>query len=521
MSRLKKEFAQRKFNRHMNWLSDHLACVDPEEFIQLAWATWGLQQPEPISAARGLIHHTAEAVTNDFTSRWTVHEWEWESLMNLMFGSKTGQRRVDCRDIRIALEFAGRLREAENQESGVYLASGTAIRDELHRIAHRQFPWQSGFVNRADFYRSLYLYGRGQRATYFQSSYGVSIEDFTKVGFALLGGLNERPWLNTGFELHELGIDRETVERVGLHMSVHVDDTCGQMKVLTEKLGASGQPIAYRPSLLRLFPIIRCGSKGQRLRAPLPPLIMLRMSAGLYYDLQGAGGGIRHEIATAFEAYCREFMLATLPALAIEPEYKYRHGRPRREIASPDLLISNNGELAFVIECKATKLTYAAQFADSPAKQAAEKYEEIAKGVFQIWRFFSHCRRGITRHQLTDLTRGVVLTLDSWLIVSIGLRDFVLARARAMCAADPDILAADQRAVLFSSIQDFERLALSTDETGVSQTLQDATGDIYTGWSLPDIRDKQGYRRAIEKPYPFDVADILPWWKDVHRQNRD
>ena len=82
------------------------------------------------------------------------------------------------------------------------------------------------------------------------------------------------------------------------------------------------------------------------------------------------------------------------------------------------------------MECKATKLTFPAQFADDPIAEAKIGYDEIAKGVFQLWRYFSHARRGIVS---TDAVRadayGMVLTLDTWLVMSRELQEQVLGTA--------------------------------------------------------------------------------------------
>src|SRR3546814_8050672 len=65
---------------------------------------------------------------------------------------------------------------------------------------------------------------------------------------------------------------------------------------------------AYRPSILRDFPIIAFGEKGERLRAPIPELIMYRYTSGLYLDVVQGGSAVWTDIGTRFERYVLEYL---------------------------------------------------------------------------------------------------------------------------------------------------------------------------------------------------------------------
>jgi len=242
---------------------------------------------------------------------------------------------------------------------------------------------------------------------------------------------------------------------------------------------------------------------------------MLRISAGLYYDLLPGGRAVRDEISRQFESYCSRFIAAVMTRFVVEPEYRYRRSGPGNQVDSPDILVLDQGRLALVIECKATKLTFSAQFAGDPAMAAADKYEELAKGVFQLWRFYSHCRRGLTRHTVDDDTRGILLTLYSWMVMSRKLQDHVLERARDKAANEPGMEVQDQRPVIFASIQDFERVLVQTDEDGLFRTLSAASEERFLGWLLPNVRQELGEAVEDRKPYPFELSDILPWWGEI------
>jgi len=55
----------------------------------------------------------------------------------------------------------------------------------------------------------------------------------------------------------------------------------------------------------------------------------------------------------------------------------YRYGPKGAQFDSPDVLIKDQGKLVIVAECKATKLTYLAQFAEDPFETATRFGEEL------------------------------------------------------------------------------------------------------------------------------------------------
>jgi len=498
-----------------------LSRVDRESFTQLSWAVWGLQQDEPNSIAQQIISFPREALTSEMSSGWAVRPWEVETLINLLVETQRdrGALQVSCSRFEVMGDFINQLRTLEDTEAGSYL-DDLNIQNEMHRIGQRQFPFQRGFLNSADFYRSLYLYGQGICAGAFERSYGLSVSDFTKAGFALFSQFNRQPVVSMLPDYTSIDLSPEITQRAIDLMTVDEVTAGDDLRALLTQLDARGQPIAYRPSLLRRRPIIRFGGVNGRLRAPLPNLIALRISVGLYYDMLQGGRPVRDAIARQFELYCLRFLSHTMPELNVEPEYRYRRSGAGNQVDSPDILASENGRLALVIECKATKLTFGAQFAGDPALAAPDKYEELAKGVFQLWRFFSHCRRGMTRHSVDDTTFALLLTVDAWLTMSRSLQEHVIARAVELATADGGIIDEDRRPVVFAAIQDFERLILGADLAGLKAALAAANEDRFLGWLLPDIGHTLVGQDQDHRAYPFELSELLPWWKAMQEERQ-
>jgi hypothetical protein len=148
-------------------------------------------------------------------------------------------------------------------------------------------------------------------------------------------------------------------------------------------------------------------------------------------------------------------------------------------------------------------------------------YEEIAKGVFQLWRYFSHARRGIIPdYVVRSDAHGVVLTLDTWLTTSAALQQKVLASAAVLALRDNEISAQDRRSVVFCPIADFEATLVRSDEDSLLRVLSAASSDEFAGWALPSIRRETEGEAHQRKPFPFQLGNVLRWWKALEERKR-
>ena len=92
-------------------------------------------------------------------------------------------------------------------------------------------------------------------------------------------------------------------------------------------------------------------------------------------------------------------------------------------------------------------MSFSDKFAES--EYAGRGYDEIAKAVFQIWRFVAHCRLRQTQHEVPTGAVGVVILLDSWMTMVLDARQEVLKRAEARCCSEPAISTADKIDIAF------------------------------------------------------------------------
>lgn len=513
MGRVSRDLHRRKRKKLYGKLTDLLSRVDDAGFLQLTWAVDMLQSSFGTEVRR-YLEFPKEAATTDMASASYVYKWDLESLLLLLLSTpkyvvRPGFNRVlDCRKFGAMAQAVNLLRSLENSESAVMI-DGSDIFMELHRIGQRQFAWQRGFATSERLYRFAFVYGQGDCAAFFQEAHGLSIAQFMKVSFILWAQLHRVPWTKPP-DLRTLGIDAALLEKSLALIARPLPETRSAVKELIDAATGKGRfRVAYLPSALRQFPIIQAPEHGTII-SPLPQLIMLRATAGLYYDFRNGPQNLTTEANNRFELYTRKVIEAFCPRLEALPSEPY--GPKKARVDTPDVMLKDKGQVVAIIECKATKLTYEAQFADNPIEAAEGAYNQIVKGVTQLWRFISHVRRGIYEGQpLADNVHAIVLTMESWMQVSEGLQDQVLSRAKKLVMEDPEITEADMRPVIFCSIQDLIDVMFISTEDDLLGAFANAELPKYKGWGFREVRRDSG-APEMAKPFPLKVEELLPWW---------
>ena len=195
----------------------------------------------------------------------------------------------------------------------------------------------------------------------------------------------------------------------------------------------------------------------------------------MYYDVIKGGAEVRNEIGTRFEEYARDLLRAMLPSYSVLPSYKYLDRG--NKVDTPDILIRKNNDVIFAIECKSKKMTFGAKFAEFPIEEE-DGFQEIIKGVFQLWQFFSHHRRGLIQGEIVRPDAiGIVLTLEPWLQMSLPLRQGVLEAANVRAdKSTQEITDEDRRPVAFCSIDDLESILHVASESKFVGAVQAAVG---------------------------------------------
>lgn len=500
--------------RHLREL---LGTAEDDAFFALCWATHAFQNGRA-EAALKYYRFPPQAMGDVFKCEWPIYPWSLETLLNeLLIAPK---RPLTWPPLTNGFEGIRRvfnaLSDVENSAYALLPEPAKGI-PSLGRVVQRQFEWQRADVSLQQLFRAHFLYGGEFYTENFALKYGLTLSEFTFSCFALFLVAQQNPFFDVPQSLPRLGLEREAMAKVLELISMPRDSA--RAAAAAERAVPEEDP-SYRPSILRRHPCIRF---GDRFSAPLPALVIRRSTSGLFYDLAGADGRIRNEVAAKFETYCAQLLASMLTSMQALSEFSYRFSG--RNWASPDvLLVENRCSVRVIVECKATRMPVPARFAAQPQLDDARGYSELARGITQIWRFASHCRRegagNLRRH---DEIAGLLVTLDSWLTMAGGVADEVPAVAHRLADEDVSIEPVDRIQVLFVSIEDLELLlAMSTDQQ-FFETLAAASKADFRHWILPNVRAKVAPALKKQRTYGLkrSIAEVVPWWRSIDRRHRE
>lgn len=462
-----------------------------------------------------LLRFPIEAETTEITSAYYAHKWKLESLTSEFFkiekeGIKKGKiRRLRCDDFQVFAQVYNALKDLENAEAGLTLQKFSVLM-ELHRIGQKQFEWQRGYMNATLLYKYGFIYGGKEASTYFHSKYGFEISKFVHFGFAVCSQLMQRPTTAVrSAEYAGIGITKNEFEAMLPLIALEVTTVRKQVA----NLHRSNIPTEYQPSFLRMHPCIWFRGEGD-LIAPLPALVMNRITSGLFYDLVSGPQSLKTEIGLRFEKYTAQLLDRMLSKLGVSESFKY--SVKKNPVDSPDICVSEDGVIVLVCECKARRMPFDAKFGMALAGQSEDLLDELAKGVFQIWRFFAHLRRSLVPNKTSSPAAiGVLFTLDTWLSHSSELQSVVLEKARKRSLEYGGIEAQDQRSIVFCASSELEEAIFTTPEDSFLGILQAATTDKHKGWLLSSISNQAyGELKTVRKnPFLDEMSELFPWWK--------
>ncbi|TPG22258.1 hypothetical protein EAH87_00035 [Sphingomonas koreensis] len=501
-------------------LAQRLASADDAAFLVMLWALNAMKTARADEAGRFLGPYPPDAASDGIHGPHAIYPWELEALANeLLVTEKSLYRVFPCRDWNAICDLLNQLRAVENAEYGDR-RDQSSIFVELGRIAARQFPWQRGHFGVPQLYRNAFVYGQGECSAYLKDSAGLTASDMTLVGFSLLSVFYPNPVIRPAEDLvpihtyFGIGADvlRATLDRIAQPIA--------EVRRHAREIRVGNDRLAYKPSVLRRFPCLRVGHRNQLLTAPLPDLIMDRVTNGLFYDVIGGGGPVRDEIGRRFEAYALDLLRRMMPEAIFDPEIKYRTNLG--PVFTPDLLMRGaDGTVRLAIECKASRMGLGAKFGSAPEDDRG--YEEIAKGVMQLWRFNAHCRRQIAPFRTSIDAEGMILTMDEWFAGRSTVIPHILERAHRMADDSAHrIEDGDRRPVAFCTISELESVLATATPASLLETVRIGSGDR-AGWIFSLLHDEAKAEKSEPKPYPFanDLGQLLPWYERVAEMRED
>jgi hypothetical protein len=247
-------------------------------------------------------------------------------------------------------------------------------------------------------------------------------------------------------------------------------------------------------------------------QAPLPELIMHRITDGLYYDIVGKSPRISNKIGRRFEEYTKDILCSQLPDLTIEPEFVFNN----RQNRSPDIFVKRGERIFLAIECKAKKMPIGAKFGEVSSILLEPGIKELAGGVLQIWRYFSMMEKGKEGNGVVDGDAiGLLLLLDPWADLSTLMYEEIFRQARLLAEKEKTALSTDaMRPVVVASVQDLEYVLERCSGESFLAMIKVASKKDRDAWHLGSVHDQLPDTPREGKIFPFRerVAESAPWW---------
>jgi hypothetical protein len=506
--------ASEQANKKLDILRATLSAASEQKFLRSVWAIRAIQSNRLSKAEPYLIDVPDDAFTSSLASKAAIYPWELELFVNERLAI---ERDFYFQVVRTELwpqwaALVNLLRDIENLEYASFNKPEDVI-DYVYKIGNRQFDWQQGFATKQEIFRNTYVYGSGICADYFLDEYGVSVNQFSVTCFAYLATFFNHPQAKRDIDLSIVGVEKATREKVLSMVSK-------PLRVMRwESSGARGGEgeIAFKPSVLRQYPMIGLGATQSIMSCPLPDLLASRMTSGLFYDVIGGGGPVRAEIGTRFERYCLLLLNRFLEKYSCSSEVEVQSRKGTRK--SSDLMIADSsGAIVVIAECKATRLSARSRFADFDSGQRG--YRDMLKGILQIWQTTCDIRTGRIDGRLSASAVGTLITMDSWFVAAPKRQEEIIELARIESEkSDSEVTEEDRIPVSFVFVPELERSLAFYQEDEVIENFRRLAKGEERGFSF-DVAMKTYSEKADEPadfPFEMEMAEVLPWWGSVTR----
>jgi hypothetical protein len=170
---------------------------------------------------------------------------------------------------------------------------------------------------------------------------------------------------------------------------------------------------AYNFNPMRAYPLVHAGN-ARSVMCPAPPLLVYRLTGGLYFDLIKGNSGFGNAVGKAFEDYVGAVARRIGEgALRILPEQCW--GKPERR--SVDWIIEDAGAALFV-ECKLGRLDVASQTEIAAEPPFLAAIERLAGHVGQLYATLAEALAGGYPHWQPDSrpVHPLVVTFHEWFV---------------------------------------------------------------------------------------------------------
>jgi hypothetical protein len=428
-------------------------------------------------------HYAASRGERQFVSlKDLLHPWELDILAKeLILNAGTGGDRC----LQKWSDLAGAVNHVRRLDGATFELSNDKMRDvliDLHRSAHRQFPWQIKFsLNTLT--RAFRIYGSVEVDRIVEREVGLTAHEFIKLGLAVAGGFRNHPCLSTSQDYSCLDIPLNKSMAFFTKLGCNI----GSLRQDTRKSQSYNRDWVYAWNPLEATPLIALDSSHpDRLICPLPQLLLRRITSGLYYDIVNARG-FDNAFGDSFQNYIGDVIktACAAPPFSIRPEKSYYVGGDLHHGA--DWIVSDSdGHL--IIECKTKRLRLDAK-TRSNTYCLEQDVAVLGAAIAQHYRNIKDAIDGKTDWVHNDRPiYPLILTMEDWFIFSPHVDELLnLEVKRLLRQAGVDLSILDHMPYTIASAHEFEIAIQIIGELGIARVMALKTKAQHRTWGLAAV----------------------------------
>jgi hypothetical protein len=406
-----------------------------------------------------------------------VWPWELEILAREIVLNATTK---GDRSLRRWNDLAGAINHIKRLDNEAYKAFGDQ-RDvllEMHRIAHRQFPWQIR-ISVNPLMRAFRIFGRGAVEPIVIREFGLTMRQVLLLGTAMTGHFQKSAGMSN-YDCSELSIPQGSARA----FFARIKSTIDALRALTVKQQSYDPDWSYAWNPLEATPLVSYDKNHpERVICPIPFYLLRRISTGIFYDLVNTPD-FDNAFGESFEIYVGEVIgfACKPPRFAIMPEESYYIGS--KKFHGVDWVLSDDTGHLF-IEAKTKRLTLGAKIR-SVNDDLDRDLVTMATAIVQHYQNILRALDGKTRWKPDGLPiYPLILTLEDWFIFSPSVVDILNNQVgRLLHERDVSEQVLTDMPFTIASAHEFEPTSQVIAQVGVDAVMSKKTSLEQRSWSL-------------------------------------
>jgi hypothetical protein len=317
-----------------------------------------------------------------------LHPWDLDILARELVLNAGSQPTYNLRwwnDLASAINFVRHL------DGAAYLLRESPPEDvmhEIHRIAHRQFPWQMGMSGANPMIRVFKVFGEAAVGAIVERELGMTTRQFLQLGMAVSGHFMRAWGISTERDYSVLGISQESSSAFFNRITC----TLPTLKEELSKRQSYDCDWLYVWNPLEATPLISFDpSYPDRVLCPIPRHLLRRASVGIFFDLVKSKD-LDNPFGNSFQTYVGDLlrMFCLPPKFSIAGEEPYYISK--NKMHGTDWILSDKTGHIF-IESKTKRLTVNAKTL-SDLVALDKDLAIMAKAIVQHYKNIRHALSG-------------------------------------------------------------------------------------------------------------------------------